>query len=295
MSYVLESEEERSASDRDEPMTGRMSTMSQVSAVSEYYDTYNETSQPCKRRSRGRSTLETYDEEDLWDPAHVARITRKLFLKHDKDGTGRIEWSSGEAIKFLEEFFWLHKQPPPKIPKPAFHSLYTQVKMDSKPSGFTDEDIDATGLNVEEMTAFASKVHQFVYKQLGKEMRAQRKSFAISTGDTEVLKQLSKQEAAHDSSRRQTHRRATLGGVKLQDLATADAEAEEEAAASKQRLTQRRATLGGARLQDAAALGGTEDGEVPFQRLAQRRATRVGVNLQEMMAAEDGGQGSDRE
>ena len=24
------------------------------------------------RRSRGRSTLETYDEEDLWDPEHVA-------------------------------------------------------------------------------------------------------------------------------------------------------------------------------------------------------------------------------
>ena len=54
-------------------------------------------------------------------------VTRKLFLKHDKDGTGRIEWESGEAIKFLEEFFWLHKQPPPKIPKPAFHSLYSQV------------------------------------------------------------------------------------------------------------------------------------------------------------------------
>jgi len=294
VSYVLESEEEQSASDRDEPMTSRMSTMSQVSAVSEYYDTYNETSQPCKRRSRGRSTLETYDEEDLWDPEHVARITRKLFLKHDKDGTGRIEWSSGEAIKFLEEFFWLHKQPPPKIPKPAFHSLYTQVKMDSKPSGFTDEDIDATGLNVEEMTAFASKVHQFVYKQLGKEMRAQRKSFAISKGDTEVLKQLSKQEAAHESSRRPGHRRATLGGVKLQDLATADAvDAEEEA--PHQRMTQRRATLGGARLQDAARVGGAEDGEVPFQRLAQRRATRVGVNLREMMSAEDGGQGSDRE
>ena len=31
------------------------------------------------------------------------------------------------------------------------------------------------------------------YPRLGKEMRAQRKSFAISTGDTEVLKQLSKQ------------------------------------------------------------------------------------------------------
>ncbi|CAE6949242.1 unnamed protein product [Symbiodinium sp. CCMP2592] len=291
VSYVLESEEEQSASDRDEPMTSRMSTMSQVSAVSEYYDTYNETSQPCKRRSRGRSTLETYDEEDLWDPEHVARITRKLFLKHDKDGTGRIEWSSGEAIKFLEEFFWLHKQPPPKIPKPAFHSLYTQVKMDSKPSGFTDEDIDATGLNVEEMTAFASKVHQFVYKQLGKEMRAQRKSFAISTGDTEVLKQLSKQEAAHESSRRPGHRRATLGGSKLQDLAAGDAEEE----APHQRMTQRRATLGGARLQDAALVGGAEDGEAPFQRLAQRRATRVGVNLREMMAAEDGGQGSDRE
>ena len=31
------------------------------------------------------------------------------------------------------------------------------------------------------------------YLRLGKEMRAPRKSFAISTGDTEVLKQLSKQ------------------------------------------------------------------------------------------------------
>ena len=69
----------------------------------------------------------------------------------------------------------MHKQPPPKIPKPAFHSLYTQVKMDSKPSGFTDEDIDATGLNVEEMTAFASNVHQFVYKQsLGSDPAAAR-------------------------------------------------------------------------------------------------------------------------
>ena len=47
--------------------------------------------------------------------------------------------------------------------------------MDSKPSGFTDEDIDATGLNVEEMTAFASKVHQFVYKQsLGSDPAAAR-------------------------------------------------------------------------------------------------------------------------
>ena len=94
-------------------------------------------------------------------------VTRKLFLKHDKDRTGRIEWASGEAIKFLEEFFWLHKQPPPKIPKPAFHSLYVQVKMDSKPwDSEIQQDDEATGLNVEEMTAFASKVHQFVYKQL---------------------------------------------------------------------------------------------------------------------------------
>ena len=92
-------------------------------------------------------------------------VTRKLFLKHDKDGTGRIEWESGEAIKFLEEFFWLHKQPPPKIPKPAFHSLYSQVKMDNKAEDVSLQE-DATGLNVEEMTAFASKVHQFVYKQL---------------------------------------------------------------------------------------------------------------------------------
>ena len=37
--------------------------------------------------------------------------------------------------------------------------------MDSKESDASLEDQE-TGLNIEEMTAFASKVHQFVYKQL---------------------------------------------------------------------------------------------------------------------------------
>jgi len=281
VSFELESEEENLSEENlsDEPMTGCLSMASQVS---EYYDTYNETSQPARRRSRARSTLETYNEEDLWNPEHVAMVTCKLFLKHDTDGTGRIEWASGEAIKFLHEFFWLHKQPPPKIPKPAFHALYSQVKSDSKFPDESQEDAERRGLNVEEMTKFAIKVNEFVYKQLGKEMRAQRKSFAISTGDAETLRRMSQQEAAQDPGRRPTQRRATLGGAKLQDVSSADATPEEQ---ESRRFTQRRATLAGSKLQDLAAA--RESGaEVGFQRLAQRRATRVGVDLKEMMAAE---------
>lgn len=163
-------------------MTSRTSRTSMMSQTSEYYDMYNETSRPALHRAR--SELESYSEEDLWDPEHVARVTRKLFPKHDKDRTGRIDWASGEAKKFLEEFFWLHKQPPPKIPNAPFQSLYDQVKTEN--DGYHD-DTDDKGLNVEEMTAFAIKVHQFVYKQLGKEMRAQRKSFAVTEEELATL------------------------------------------------------------------------------------------------------------
>ncbi|CAK9039250.1 unnamed protein product [Durusdinium trenchii] len=171
-----------SGSDGDDRTERSMSAMtSMLSQASEFYDTYNETSQPT--RARARSTIETYSEEDLWDPEHVAMVTRKLFPKHDKDKTGRIDWASGEATKFLEEFFWLHKQPPPKIPKAPFQSLYDQVK--SEKAGYDAE--EDKGLNVEQMTAFAIKVHQFVYKQLGKEMRAQRKSFAVTEDELRTL------------------------------------------------------------------------------------------------------------
>ncbi|CAJ1406343.1 unnamed protein product, partial [Effrenium voratum] len=177
VSYVPESSEDEGGS--EVPVSASTSMFSQVS---EYYDTYNETSQPV--RNRTRSTIESYSEEDLWDPEHVAMVTRKLFPKHDKNGTNRIEWSSGEAIAFLEEFFWLHKQPPPKIAKAAFHSLYSQVKTENSGYDYTATD---EGLNVEEMTSFAMKVHQFIYKQLGKEMREQRKSFAVSEEDMKTL------------------------------------------------------------------------------------------------------------
>eukprot|EP00913_Durusdinium_trenchii_P010133 g9502.t1 len=141
-----------SGSDGDDRTERSMSAMtSMLSQASEFYDTYNETSQPT--RARARSTIETYSEEDLWDPEHVAMVTRKLFPKHDKDKTGRIDWASGEAT-----------------------NLYDQVK--SEKAGYDAE--EDKGLNVEQMTAFAIKVHQFVYKQLGKEMRAQRKSFAVT-------------------------------------------------------------------------------------------------------------------
>jgi len=162
-------------------MTSRTSMMSQVS---ECYDMYSETSQPS--RNRARSTIEQYHEDDMWDPAHVAMVTKKLFRKHDIDRTGRIDWASGEAKKFLEEFFWLHKQPPPKIPNAPFQSLYDQVKSENEGYGNGDND-DDKGLNMEEMTAFAIKVHQFVYKQLGKEMRMQRKSFAVTEEELATL------------------------------------------------------------------------------------------------------------
>merc|ERR1712060_94477 len=77
--------------------------------------------------SRRRSSFGNFTEDDLWNPDHVAAVTRKLFKKHDKDNSGLIDWTTGEAMTFLHEFFWLHKQPPPRIAKAAYSALYSQV------------------------------------------------------------------------------------------------------------------------------------------------------------------------
>lgn len=113
---------------------------------------------------------ELYDEEDMWDPEHIRVLVAKLFPKHDVDGNGHLTWDDGECMRFLHDFFWLHGQPPPKTPTAVFRSLYSQVKSSS--SGTPEN-----GLTSDEMAEFCIKVHGFVYKSLGQEMRAQRKSF----------------------------------------------------------------------------------------------------------------------
>eukprot|EP00930_Biecheleria_cincta_P020758 TRINITY_DN15539_c0_g1_i2.p1 TRINITY_DN15539_c0_g1~~TRINITY_DN15539_c0_g1_i2.p1 ORF type:complete len:771 (-),score=172.02 TRINITY_DN15539_c0_g1_i2:292-2604(-) len=129
-----------------------------------------------------------FKEEDMWDAAHVARITRQLFDSHDTDKSGTIDWD--EARPFLDEFFWMHNQPPPPIPKPAFKALYAQIKDDSP------RQTEDGGLDVEEMIAFLIKVHAFVFKQLGKEMRQRSRAFSAAFEEGEDA------TAAKRSSRR---------------------------------------------------------------------------------------------
>jgi len=114
---------------------------------------------------------------NLWDKEHMREVVLDMFPRHDLDESGYIAWKSGEAMSFLQEFFELHSMPPPKLPSAVFATLYNQVKMNRHVPE------DREGLDVDEMVEFATKVHEFIYKNLKGEMKDIRRKSGIVAAD----------------------------------------------------------------------------------------------------------------
>lgn len=110
-----------------------------------------------------------FAEVDMWNKEHMLEATKMLFNKRNVPEGGSISWKSGDAMQFLVDFWEMHEQLPPRIPKAVFASIYSEVKVDSGRDG--DD-----GLNVHEMAIFAERVHAFIFKNMQKEAGAARAS-----------------------------------------------------------------------------------------------------------------------
>lgn len=117
---------------------------------------------PTKELTPG-SHLELLRRSYVSDPDYMRKIVAELFYKHDTNNHGYLSWRSGEANAFLSDFFALHDFPPPRLPTVVFSSIFNQVKMESGRK-------DVKGLNIEEMCQFATRVYDFIYKDLRGEM-----------------------------------------------------------------------------------------------------------------------------
>lgn len=103
------------------------------------------------------------DDTRFWNHDHLRTVVTELFPQHDADGSGRLDWDSGEVVKFLEEFFKKHDMPPPALPKVLYSQLYAEVK--------NADGNDTPGLDIEGMVSYAKKVHDLIYERLAGEVR----------------------------------------------------------------------------------------------------------------------------
>lgn len=121
--------------------------------------------------------VEQVNDTKMWDKDHMREVVQDMFPRHDLDNSGCIAWKSGEAMSFLQEFFELHSMPPPKLPSAVFATLYNQVRM------HRDVPEEREGLDPDEMIEFATKVHEFIYKNLKGEMKDIRRKSGVCPAD----------------------------------------------------------------------------------------------------------------